>query len=522
MARICLINPRFPTSFWGLNHGLSLLGKKSNMPVLALPVLAGLTPPGHEIVIIDDNIDENIDYDALKRDFDIVGLTGMTVQRDRMREILQELHDRDIFTIIGGPWITVAENWYDGLVDVIFIGEAEETWPRFLEEWERGEHTYRYEQADKTDMAKVPMPRYDLVKFPEYAMGCVQTSRGCPFQCEFCDIIVIFGRKPRIKTPEMVVAEIEAQVKLGARMIFLVDDNFIGNKKLAKGILRAIIKWQHDHGYPVAFFTEASLDLAEDDELLQLMAEAGLISVFIGIESPDEEALRETKKYQNVRGSLLDRVHKVQAAGLEVYAGMIVGFDSDDSTVFDRQYAFLNEARVIGAMAGMLSAIPKTPLYARLEAEGRLDNAAADDPNVATNVIPLKMTVEEMRDGWLDLMVRLYSADNYFERFDSLFTEARLPLGSTKTRWLRRHRPLTYLKIQTLTILAGLAMIARIWNDPRTRPYRKTYARSLRRLLLSGRPPRYLFQFAWKCIMHTHFAIMTRQMVRGESRLVNT
>jgi len=520
MARICLINPQFPTSFWGLNHALPMMGKKCNMPVLALPTIAGLTPPEHEIVLIDENVQE-IDFDALDS-FDIIGLTGMTVQRDRMREILEELHRRDKFVVVGGPWITVAEDWFTGLVDVLFIGEAEETWPRFLDEWSRGEHADRYEQAEKSDMARAPMPRYDLVPFREYAMGCIQTSRGCPFQCEFCDIIVIFGRKPRIKTAAQVIAEVDAQHKLGAHVIFLVDDNFIGNKKAAKVILRAIIEWQKQHGYPLAFFTEASLDLAEDDELLQLMADAGLVAVFIGIESPDEAALRETKKYQNVRGGILERVHKVQAAGLEVYAGMIVGFDSDDETVFDRQFAFLQQARIVGAMAGMLSAIPKTPLYARLEAEGRLDNAAADDPRIATNVIPLAMSREAMRDGWLDLMDRLYDVDEYFDRFDSLFIDARLPLATAKMKWLRRHRPLSYLKIQFLTVAAGLGMVARIWSDRRTRPYRKRYAKTLRKLILSGRPPRYLFQFAFKCLMHTHFAIMTRRMVRGESRLVNT
>jgi radical SAM superfamily enzyme YgiQ (UPF0313 family) len=515
-----LINPRFETSFWGLNHGLPLLGKKANMPVLALPVLAGLTPPEHEVVLVDENVEE-IDFDALES-FDIVGLTGMTVQRVRMREILEELRDRGIFTVLGGPWVTVVEEWFAGLFDVLFVGEAEETWPRFLQEWSRGEHSARYEQADKTDMTKVPMPRYDLVKFREYAMGCVQTSRGCPFQCEFCDIIVIFGRKPRVKTPEQVVAEIEIQHGLGARVIFLVDDNFIGNKKLAKGILRAIVAWQRKHGYPVAFFTEASLDLAEDDELLELMGEAGLISVFIGIESPDEAALRETKKYQNVRGSMVDRVKKVQDAGLEVYAGMIVGFDSDDTTVFDRQYEFLVKSRIVGAMAGMLSAIPKTPLYERLLVDGRLDNLAADNPRIATNVVPLLMTVEQMRDGWVELMAKLYDAEHYFERFDDLFTNGRLPLATAKFRWLLRNKPLGYLKLQSLTIVAALVMLARVWSDPRSRPYRWIYARSLRRLLLAGRPPRYLFQLAWKCVLHTHFAIMTRQMVRGESRLVNT
>ncbi|MBX6314633.1 MAG: B12-binding domain-containing radical SAM protein [Isosphaeraceae bacterium] len=522
MARICLINPRFETSFWGLNHGLPLLGRKANMPVLALPVLAGLTPPEHEVVLLDENLQE-IDFDALEG-FDIVGLTGMTVQRDRMLEILKELHARDIFTVVGGPWISVAEGWerYEGLIDVTFVGEAEETWPQFLADWQRGVWKPRYEQAQKTDMTKVPLPRYELVPFKQYAMGCVQTSRGCPFQCEFCDIIVIFGRRPRIKPADLVVQEIEAQWRLGAHVIFLVDDNFIGNKKAAKGILRAIIDWQHRHGYPMAFFTEASLDLAEDDELMRLMAEAGMVAVFIGIESPDEEALRETKKLQNLRGSLLDRVRKVQSYGLEVYAGMIVGFDHDDVTVFDRQYEFLRQARIIGAMAGMLSAIPKTPLYDRLLAEGRLNNDAADDPDIATNVVPLNMTVEEMRDGWLDLMRRLYDAENYFERFSALFIEGRIPLATAKMRWLLRHRPLKYLKIQGLTILGALGMLYRVWTDPRTRPYRPVYARYLKKLLAAGRPPRYLFQFAWKCILHTHFAIMTRQMVRGESRLVNS
>jgi radical SAM superfamily enzyme YgiQ (UPF0313 family) len=520
MARICLINPRFPTSFWGLNHGLPLMGKKANMPVLALPVLAGLTPPGHEVVLIDENL-VDLDFDQIEG-FDIVGLTGMTVQRDRMREILLELRRRGIFVVVGGPWISVAENWFEGLADVIFVGEAEETWPRFLEDWARGAHATRYEQSEKTDMTKVPPPRYDLVPFREYAMGCIQTSRGCPYQCEFCDIIVIFGRRPRIKTAAQVVAEIDEQHRLGARVIFLVDDNFIGNKKAAKEILRAIIAWQRARGYPLAFFTEASLDLAEDAELLQLMAEAGLVAVFIGIESPDEDALREAKKYQNVRGGLSERVRRVQDAGLEVYAGMIVGFDSDDDDIFRRQYEFLSNSRVVGAMAGMLSAIPKTPLYDRLAAEGRLDNAAADDPRVATNVVPLRMTRETLRDGWLQMMDRLYDAENYMERFDALFIKGKLPLATAKMNWLRRHRPLSYVKVQALTILAALGILARIWSDPRTRPYRKVYGRTLRKLLLSGRPPRYLFQFAFKCIMHTHFAIMTRQMARGESRLINT
>jgi radical SAM superfamily enzyme YgiQ (UPF0313 family) len=492
------------------------------MPVLALPVLAGLTPEGHEIVLIDENI-EPIDFDALEK-FDIVGVTGMTVQRDRMREILVELKSRGIFTVAGGPWITVAEGWdrYEGLIDVTFIGEAEETWPRFLEEYENGTWQSRYEQAEKTEMTKVPVPRYDLVKFSKYAMGCIQTSRGCPYQCEFCDIIVIFGRKPRIKTPEQVIAEVEAQHREGVRMIFLVDDNFIGNKKAAKTILRALVDWQRRHGYPIAFGTEASLDLAEDAELMQLMTEAGMATVFVGIESPDEEALRETKKYQNVRGSLLERVHRIQDAGLEVYAGMIVGFDSDDASVFERQFAFLNQARIPVVMAGMLSAIPKTPLYARLEADGRLDNDAADDPRIATNVIPLNMSREEMRDGWVDLMQRLYDPANYFHRLESLYVEGKIPLGQAKMDWLRTYRPLTYAVQNAMILVASVAMLHRVWTDPRTRPFRAYYKDFLRKFFRERRPLRHLFQFSARAAMHAHFAIMTRQMVRGETRLVNT
>ena len=260
-------------------------------------------------------------------------------------------------------------------------------------------------------MTKVPLPRYDLVPFREYAMGCVQTSRGCPFQCEFCDIIVIFGRRPRIKTPEQVVAEIDAQHRLGARVIFLVDDNFIGNKKAAKEILRAIIDWQQQHGYPLAFFTEASLDLAEDDELMRLMTEAGLVAVFIGIESPDEEALRETKKYQNVRGSLVERVHKVQDARPG-------GLRRDDRRL--RQRRRRPSSTASSSSSSRRGSSARWPACSRRSPRRRSTTASRPragsttrrptTPSIATNVIPLLMTRETLRDGWLDLMDRLYDA----------------------------------------------------------------------------------------------------------------
>ncbi len=284
------------------------------------------------------------------------------------------------------------EDAFDELADAIFVGEAEETWPQFLREWQEGRHAARYEQAEKTDMTKVPIPRFDLLKMNRYLFGSLQFSRGCPFQCEFCDIIVTFGRRPRLKTSEQVIAELDAIRKAGMDVVFIVDDNLIGNKKAIKEVLRSVVAWQHKNGYPLTFFTEASIDLADDAELMELMVEANFIAVFIGIESPDEEALRETKKFQNVRkgGTLLEKVHRVQDAGMAVWCGMIMGFDSDDTGIFDRQIEFIQQARIPFSMSGMLHAIPKTPLYDRLLEDGRLD--LTDPPEFGTNVRPLLMS----------------------------------------------------------------------------------------------------------------------------------
>src|SRR5437660_4731313 len=366
MAEIAIINPRFEVSYWGMEHALPLLGKRANLPVAALPLLAALTPADHQVTLLDENVDA-IDFERLAK-ADIVGITGMSVQRFRMRQILKELKARGVFTVVGGPWISVQEDYFGDLADVIFVGEAEETWPRFLQEWKRGRHQARYEQAEKTDMTTVPTPRFDLLKMRHYLFGSVQFSRGCPFQCEFCDIIVTFGRRPRLKTSAQIIAELEALRAQKIDVAFIVDDNLIGNKKAIKLLLRDLIAYQQANGYPFDFFTEASLDLAEDDELLRLMVDANIGSVFIGIESPNEKSLRETKKYQNVRpaGTILERVHKVQRTGIEVWCGMIVGFDNDDASIFEAQRQFLKEARIASAMLGMLAAIPKTPLHARL------------------------------------------------------------------------------------------------------------------------------------------------------------
>src|SRR3954462_3725337 len=247
MADIVLINPRFEVSYWGMEYALPFLGKRANLPVTSLTLLAALTPGEHTITLIDENV-EAIDFERCAR-ADIVGITGLSVQRFRMKEILTELKRRGVFTVVGGALVTVMEDSFEGMADVIFVGEAEETWPRFLGEWEQGLHQYRYEQAEKTDMSTVPVPRFALLKMRHYAFGSVQFSRGCPFQCEFCDIIVTFGRRPRIKTTAQVVAELDALRGQGIRMAFIVDDNLIGNKKAIKEVLHEVIAWQERHGY---------------------------------------------------------------------------------------------------------------------------------------------------------------------------------------------------------------------------------------------------------------------------------
>ncbi len=250
MADIVLINPQFEVSYWGLEHALPLVGKRCNLPTACLPLLAALTPAGHDVTLVDENV-EPIDYERLAR-ADIVGLTGMSVQRERMREILRELKERGVFTVVGGPWVSVQEDYFDGLADVIFVGEAETTWPQFLEDWADGRHQPRYEQSDRTDMTRVPVPRYDLLKTKNYLFGSIQFSRGCPFQCEFCDIIVTFGRKPRLKTSAQVIAELEALRKEKLLIAFIVDDNLIGNKAAAKKLLRDVGGMAGRRGLPIA------------------------------------------------------------------------------------------------------------------------------------------------------------------------------------------------------------------------------------------------------------------------------
>lgn len=519
MADIVFLNPRFSVSYWGLEHALPLLHKRANLPTACLPLLAALTPKEHRVTIIDENV-EPLDYDALAR-ADIVAITGMSVQRNRMREILAELKLRATFTVVGGPWVTVREDYFGDLAEVIFVGEAEETWPQFLNDWQAGGYQRRYEQLAKTDMTKVPVPRYDLLEMQHYMFGSVQFSRGCPFQCEFCDIIVTFGRKPRLKTSGQVMRELEALVASGMDTAFIVDDNLIGNKQAIKSLLRDVISWQKENAYPLTFFTEASLDLADEPELLRLMVDANISTVFVGIESPNEDSLRETKKFQNVRkgGTSIERVHQIQDAGLDVWCGMILGFDHDERTIFEDHREYIKEARILHAMIGMMSAIPKTPLYARLTVEGRLDEE--HEAEFGTNVIPARMTREELRDGYVQLLSDLYEPAAYFDRLDDLFVRGHFRFSKTREEYWRRH-PWYWLKGKSIHLIRSIFVYLQLMRGVRDNTLRREYSRRLIQLLRTRHDPVVLFVYVIKCAIHYHLHQMVHDLVRRDRVLHNT
>lgn len=519
MAEIVLVNPRFEVSYWGLEHALPLIGKRANLPTACLPLLAALTPGEHRVTLVDENV-QPLDFDRLAR-ADIVGLTGMSVQRYRMREILAELKRRGVFCVVGGPWVTVREEYFRDLADVIFIGEAEETWPLFLKAWQTGTHVERYEQRDRSDMTRVPVPRYDLLKMQHYLFGSVQFSRGCPYQCEFCDIIVTFGRKPRLKTTEQILSELDALVDQRMEIAFVVDDNLIGNKTAIKRTLSEVAAWQRKKGYPLMLFAEASVDLADDEELMRLMTEANFSTVFVGVETPNEDSLRETKKLQNLRSNrtLVEKVHAIQDAGLDVWCGLIVGFDHDDATAFERQLEFVEQSRISHAMAGMLAAIPKTPLFDRLQAEGRLDDA--EEAEFGTNVIPAQMTREELRAGYIRLLRDMHEPERYFDRLERLYLTGGFRFAQPRAAWRRRH-PWPWLKENATDAARALGLFVQVLRGVTEPALRKTYRQRVLKMLRARPEPSLMFVYLIKCLVHYHHYTMAMRMQQHESRLVNT
>jgi len=392
-----------------------------------MPTLAGLTGAEHEVILCDENVEE-IDFDI---EADLVGVTGYIIHRERMLEIIDAFRDRGRFVAVGGPYASLCPEELAGRCDALFIDEAEETWPAFLRDFAtEAEETWpaflrdfatghpktEYRALEKPDLTLAPMPRFDLLDVSKYHALTIQFARGCPFNCEFCDIIVMYGRRPRAKSVAQVMAEIEECHRLGATQVFIVDDNFIGNKNLAKELLREIARWSREHDYPIDFNTEASLNVAQDEELLDLLRAAHFTTIFIGIESPRRASLLETGKTQNMRADLVESVRAIQAHGIQIQAGMIVGFDSDDSSIFEEQLHFIQEARIPVSMTGMLQAMPKTPLYARVVEEGRLLVESSGDQFVLSNILPKQMSRLELYRGYRWLLEQLYDFRNYRRR----------------------------------------------------------------------------------------------------------
>jgi len=409
---IHLVSPRNPQSFWTFDRILPTLGKDCVFPNLALPTLAGLTPAHHRVTLCDENV-EPVDFDV---DADLVGITGYTIHKKRVFELIEGFRSRGKLVAVGGPYATLCSEELEGVPDILFIGEAEETWSQFLDDYATGSWQKVYRAPRYPDLSVTPVPRFELLRMERYRSMQMQFSRGCPFNCEFCDIIVMLGRKPRTKSVECAMAEVERLYELDVSNVFIVDDNFIGDRGRAKAFLRALGDWQRERRHPISFTTEVSLNLARDEELLELLREANFNMLFIGIESPRHSSLTEVGKTQNTQEDMLWAVHKIQSYGFEVDAGMIVGFDADDTDVFEEHFRFIQAARIPVSMTGLLQAIPKTPLYERVARAGRLLAESTGDQFVFSNIVPEGMTRLELYEGYRRLLERLYEYGNYRER----------------------------------------------------------------------------------------------------------
>ncbi|MGE5089096.1 MAG: radical SAM protein [Candidatus Levyibacteriota bacterium] len=405
--RLLLINPKYPESFWSFKWAVDgiLPSKRAINPPLGLATLAALCPPSWTVEIVDENI-ESI---PLAPDADIVGVCGMGVQFERQRELLEYYRERGHHVVAGGSFASLCPERYTSLADTVVAGEAEYVWPRFCSDIEHGSAGPMYRETGVVALADSPTPRFDLLKLERYSTATMQFSRGCPYLCEFCDIIVMFGRKPRTKTVAQIERELDALRAVGARNVFFVDDNLIGNRAVAKDLLRGLIEYQARHRYRFRFGTEASINLAGDAELMQLMRDANFGWVFIGIESSDPQTLKDTRKTQNTHQDVLQSIRTIYGYGIDVLGGFIVGFDNDTLETFDTQYRFIMDSGIQAAMVGLLTALPRTPLYERLEREGRLRTGIdpADNTKLSTNVIPKRLAYDQMIDAYQDLYRRL-------------------------------------------------------------------------------------------------------------------
>jgi radical SAM superfamily enzyme YgiQ (UPF0313 family) len=433
-----LIYPQFPDTYWSFKHALRFVGKRAAQPPLGLMTVAALLPAAWNKRLVDTNVERLRERDLAWAD--VVLLSGMHIQREPLVGIVERCRARGLRTVVGGP-IASSLPAAELKADHVVIGEAESLIADLARDLEQGTAKPVYQATERPEMSTSPLPDLSLLKMRRYSTMAVQYSRGCPFNCEFCDIIEIYGRRPRTKAVAQVLAELDQLRAAGWReAVFIVDDNFIGNKARAKELCAALAEWRNQYRTNFDFSTEASLNLADDPELMQLMRDAGFKSVFLGIETPDESGLIAANKLQNTRRSLLDSIATIQSYGMQVMGGFILGFDTDREDIFDRMVEFIQKSGIPIAMVGLLQAMPGTQLFRRLWREGRiLDAGAGDNTGDKLNFLPT-MDAERLVEGYRSVLKRIYSCEAYYERVKLYLSRTQPQPGEQKfkQRWLTR------------------------------------------------------------------------------------
>jgi radical SAM superfamily enzyme YgiQ (UPF0313 family) len=426
---ILLISPRTPDTFWSFKHAIRFVSRKASMAPLGLLTVAAMLPPEWKLKLVDKNVQKLKDSDLRWADYVMLG--AMIVQKDSVREIVARCAAFKKTVIAGGPLFTTGHEAFPEIQHFV-LGEAEELMPQVVADLQSGQLKSIYQTLHRPDITHTPAPRWDLIKFRHYVTMSVQFSRGCPFDCEFCDIIVMNGRTPRTKTPAQLIAELDGLRQKGWNdMVFIVDDNFIGNKVRTRALLHSLIEWRQQTRTKIGFLTEASVNLADDPEMCALMVAAGFKKVFVGIETPSVESLAECHKVQNGNRDLVASVQTLQRAGLEVMGGFIVGFDSDQADIFKRQFDFIQRSGVATAMVGLLTALPQTRLWQRLKSEGRLEaESSGNNTDSELNFKP-KLNREFLQTGYRDLVKKLYEPGNYYRRIRT-FLKSHRPSGPGK------------------------------------------------------------------------------------------
>jgi radical SAM superfamily enzyme YgiQ (UPF0313 family) len=499
--RTLFIYPEFPKTFWSYEKILELVNRKVLLPPLGLVTVAALLPQTWEMKLVDRNVSEVQEADWAWAE--LVIISAMIVQKADMAAQIAEAKRRGILVAVGGPFASSTPDAPElALADFKILDEGEITLPLFIEAIERGERQGRFSSNGvKPDVTGTPIPRFDLLELDAYDSMSVQFSRGCPFQCEFCDIIVLYGRKPRTKSPDQLVAELQALYDLGwRRAIFLVDDNFIGNKRNAKLLLPAVKEWQIERGFPFTFTTEASVDLAADDEMMEMMAEARFEAVFLGIETPDEASLSLTGKHQNTRSSLEDSVDRITSYGIRVMAGFIIGFDGEKTGAGDRIVRFVSRTGIPAAMMGMLQALPNTGLWHRLEKEGRLIEEKADAKGVnQTNLLNFLPTrpIRDIANEYVDAFCRLYEPNAYIDRVTHYY----LKMGEPRWKTFYKAENSDKSVLPGWRDLRALSIV--VWRQGLQRDTRFRFWKSL--ATVARRNPKCLEQFLITLAHNEHF-----------------